>query len=214
MTGQPTACCCLLLLQSWPLLLHLPADQSRTANSALVLGHRHLLKGRRRVRPPSADQSQERAPGPQVRADFQRPASVPAGSVSGGAFPRLLLRHGPDGLLPEHQGEWAGRRPGALKALEPDSMLLLFLTPQVVRERLVCRTIVDGHSSYEHVHSVDVTCRFMSSLISLSPGKMEFYTEKVGETALISLETSGPSTLALLSRPRARISSPSLRSWS
>lgn len=71
-------------------------------------------------------------------------------------------------------------------------MLLLFLSPQVVRERLVCRTIVDGHSSYEHVHSVDVSCRFMSSLISLSPGKMEFYTEKVGEAAslaaLISLE--------------------------
>lgn len=50
----------------------------------------------------------------------------------------------------------------------------------MVRERLVCRTIVDGHSSYENIHSVDVSCRFLSSLLSISPEKVDFYAEKVG----------------------------------
>lgn len=57
----------------------------------------------------------------------------------------------------------------------------ILLSSQVVHERLVCRTIVDGHSSYEHIHSVDVTCTFMSSLLSIFPEKMNFYIEKVGK---------------------------------
>lgn len=73
----------------------------------------------------------------------------------------------------------------------------------MVRERLVCRTIVDGHSSYEHIHSVDVTCSFMSSLLSVSPEKVDFYTEKVGENCFsgcsqTSLDVSRLSTLPAL----------------
>lgn len=82
---NPPFVAALLLLQPWLVQLQLPADQSRTANSALVLGHRRLLKphGGVRVQPPSADQPQERAQEPKIRADCERPASVPAGSVSG-----------------------------------------------------------------------------------------------------------------------------------
>lgn len=54
------------------------------------------------------------------------------------------------------------------------------LSSQVVHERLICRTMVDGHSSYEHIHSVDVTCSFRSSLLSIFPEKVDFYMEKVG----------------------------------
>lgn len=55
------------------------------------------------------------------------------------------------------------------------------LSPQVVHERLICRTMVDGHSSYEHIHSVDVTCSFRSSLLNIFPEKVNFYMEKVGK---------------------------------
>lgn len=55
----------------------------------------------------------------------------------------------------------------------------ILLPSQVVRERLICRTIVDGHSSYEHIHSVDVSCTFMSSLVTVFPEKVDFYIEKV-----------------------------------
>lgn len=95
--------------------------------------------------------------------------------------------------------------------LEPVYLPLL-LSPQVVRERLVCRTIVDGHSSYEHVHTVHVTCHFMSSLLSISPEKIEFYTEKVSKNCFSGM--SRRSTLSLLFRSWARISSLSKRSWS
>ncbi|XP_056908191.1 hydrocephalus-inducing protein homolog isoform X4 [Takifugu flavidus] len=52
-------------------------------------------------------------------------------------------------------------------------------SPKVVHERLICRTMVDGHSSYEHIHSVDVTCSFRSSLLNIFPEKVNFYMEKV-----------------------------------
>lgn len=95
---------------------------------------------------------------------------------------------------------------------------MLLSPPQVVRERLVCRTIVDGHSSYEQVHSVDVTCTFMSSLLSMSPEKMDFCLEKVGQTAALAAQspsdTSALSAPSLLSRGWARTSSPAMRSCS
>lgn len=88
------------------------------------------------------------------------------------------------------------------------------LPSQVVHERLICRTMVDGHSSYEHVHSVDVACSFRSSLLSIFPEKVNFYMEKVGKNGRrqrcrtccseLSFEMSCFSIASSLSRSWAR----------
>lgn len=65
---------------------------------------------------------------------------------------------------------------------------IYILSSQVVHERLICRTMVDGHSSYEHIHSVDVTCSFRSSLLSILPEKVDFYMEKVGKVQATEMQ--------------------------
>uniref|UniRef100_A0A8D0AXJ9 HYDIN axonemal central pair apparatus protein n=1 Tax=Sander lucioperca TaxID=283035 RepID=A0A8D0AXJ9_SANLU len=51
--------------------------------------------------------------------------------------------------------------------------------PKVVRERLVCRGIVGRQGCNELIMSVDVTCRFVPPMLSISSKQLKFYTEKV-----------------------------------
>uniref|UniRef100_A0A3Q3XB93 Hydin adenylate kinase-like domain-containing protein n=1 Tax=Mola mola TaxID=94237 RepID=A0A3Q3XB93_MOLML len=51
-------------------------------------------------------------------------------------------------------------------------------SPQVVQERLMCHTIVDQQSSYDHIMSVDITCHFVTSMLSFSPKQLNFYIKK------------------------------------
>lgn len=52
---------------------------------------------------------------------------------------------------------------------------------QVVQERLVCQGVVGLQSSYEQIMSVDLTCRFVAPVLSISAKQLIFYMEKVGE---------------------------------
>ncbi|KAA8590533.1 hypothetical protein FQN60_014467, partial [Etheostoma spectabile] len=51
--------------------------------------------------------------------------------------------------------------------------------PKVVRERLVCRGIVGRQGCNELIMSVDVTCRFVAPMLSISSKQLKFYTKKV-----------------------------------
>lgn len=57
----------------------------------------------------------------------------------------------------------------------------MFLSSQVVRERLVCHGIVGHQGCKEHIMSVDVTCRFVAPMLSISSKQLNFYMEKVGQ---------------------------------
>ncbi|XP_030613884.1 hydrocephalus-inducing protein homolog isoform X2 [Archocentrus centrarchus] len=58
-------------------------------------------------------------------------------------------------------------------------------SPKVVRERLVCYAVVGQQSCQEKIMSVDVTCRLVAPLLSISSKWLNFYTEKVkGENLL------------------------------
>lgn len=57
----------------------------------------------------------------------------------------------------------------------------MFLSSQVVRERLVCHGIVGHRGCNEHIMSVDVTCRFVAPMLSISSKQLNFYMEKVGQ---------------------------------
>lgn len=50
----------------------------------------------------------------------------------------------------------------------------------------MCHTIVDQQSSYDHIMSVDITCHFVTSMLSFSPKQLNFYIKKVGEKILSS----------------------------
>lgn len=58
---------------------------------------------------------------------------------------------------------------------------LIFLSPQVVQERLLCRGIVGDQGCYEHIMSIDVSCRFVAPVLSISSKRLNFYMEKVGK---------------------------------
>ncbi|KAM9854716.1 hydrocephalus-inducing protein homolog [Aulostomus maculatus] len=60
-------------------------------------------------------------------------------------------------------------------------------SPRVVRERLVCLGIVGRQGCYEHIMSVDVTCRFLTPMLKLSSKQLKFYTEKVPGKSLAPL---------------------------
>lgn len=52
-------------------------------------------------------------------------------------------------------------------------------SPKVVRERLVCYAIVGQQGYQEKIMSVDITCRFVAPLLSISPKQLNFYIKKV-----------------------------------
>ncbi|XP_070763174.1 hydrocephalus-inducing protein homolog [Enoplosus armatus] len=60
-------------------------------------------------------------------------------------------------------------------------------SPKVVRERLVCHGIVGRQGCNEHMMSVNVTCRFVAPMLSISPKRLNFYTEKVPGQSLMPL---------------------------
>ncbi|XP_076588631.1 hydrocephalus-inducing protein homolog [Chaetodon auriga] len=60
-------------------------------------------------------------------------------------------------------------------------------SPRVVRERLMCHAIVGHQSSYEHIMSVDVTCHFVATTLSISPKQLNFYIKKVPGKSLMPL---------------------------
>ncbi|XP_025759455.1 hydrocephalus-inducing protein homolog isoform X1 [Oreochromis niloticus] len=51
--------------------------------------------------------------------------------------------------------------------------------PKVVRERLVCYAIVGQQGYQEKIMSVDITCRFVAPLLSISSKQLNFYIKKV-----------------------------------
>uniref|UniRef100_A0A3P8U8F5 HYDIN axonemal central pair apparatus protein n=1 Tax=Amphiprion percula TaxID=161767 RepID=A0A3P8U8F5_AMPPE len=53
-------------------------------------------------------------------------------------------------------------------------------SPMVVRERLVCQAIIGAQGSYEQIMSVDITCRFVAPVLSISSKELNFYLKKVG----------------------------------
>nr|XP_046249402.1 hydrocephalus-inducing protein homolog [Scatophagus argus] len=56
--------------------------------------------------------------------------------------------------------------------------------PKIVQERLMCVAIVGCQSTYKHVMSVDVTCHFVATMLSISPKQLSFYTKKVPRKSL------------------------------
>ncbi|KAG7521590.1 hydrocephalus-inducing protein-like [Solea senegalensis] len=52
-------------------------------------------------------------------------------------------------------------------------------TAKVVQERLVCRGTVGDHACKEQIMSVDVSCRFVAPLLSVSSKQLNFCIEKV-----------------------------------
>lgn len=55
----------------------------------------------------------------------------------------------------------------------------------------MCRGIVGGQGCYKHIMSVDVTCRFVAPMLSISSKLLNFYTKKVGERMInYSISTS------------------------
>ncbi|XP_054864966.1 hydrocephalus-inducing protein homolog [Amphiprion ocellaris] len=51
-------------------------------------------------------------------------------------------------------------------------------SPMVVRERLVCQAIIGAQGSYEQIMSVDITCRFVAPVLSISSKELNFYLKK------------------------------------
>lgn len=44
----------------------------------------------------------------------------------------------------------------------------------------MCQAIVGCQSSYDHIMSVDVTCQFVATMLSISPKQLNFNMNKVG----------------------------------
>uniref|UniRef100_A0A3B5AYQ7 Hydin adenylate kinase-like domain-containing protein n=1 Tax=Stegastes partitus TaxID=144197 RepID=A0A3B5AYQ7_9TELE len=51
-------------------------------------------------------------------------------------------------------------------------------SPVVVRERLVCQGIIGAQGSNEHIMSVDIICRFVAPVLSISSKELNFYIKK------------------------------------
>ncbi|XP_031731518.1 hydrocephalus-inducing protein homolog isoform X1 [Anarrhichthys ocellatus] len=60
-------------------------------------------------------------------------------------------------------------------------------SPKVAQERLVCRGFVGRQGCNEVIMSVDVTCRFVAPLLSISSRQLKFYLEKVPGKSLTPL---------------------------
>lgn len=66
-----------------------------------------------------------------------------------------------------------------LEACGSTCTLQMLLSSQVVQERLICRAIVGDQSSLEQIMSIDVTCLFMATMLSISPKQLNFFIKKV-----------------------------------
>ncbi|XP_035498051.2 hydrocephalus-inducing protein homolog isoform X1 [Scophthalmus maximus] len=60
-------------------------------------------------------------------------------------------------------------------------------SPKVVRERLVCRGFVGNQDSYKLIMSVDVACRFVAPVLSISAKQLNYYIENVPGESLTPL---------------------------
>ncbi|XP_062403912.1 hydrocephalus-inducing protein homolog [Sardina pilchardus] len=60
-------------------------------------------------------------------------------------------------------------------------------TPKVVRETLVCYGIVDHQSGKERVMTVDLSCRFIAPVLSISSQELHFYVQKTPGVSLVPL---------------------------
>ncbi|XP_056138426.1 hydrocephalus-inducing protein homolog [Lampris incognitus] len=58
---------------------------------------------------------------------------------------------------------------------------------KVVHERLVCLAILGLQGRYERIMTVDVTCRFVAPVLSISTKQLNFYAEKVPGKSLVPL---------------------------
>ncbi|XP_024138466.1 hydrocephalus-inducing protein homolog isoform X3 [Oryzias melastigma] len=59
--------------------------------------------------------------------------------------------------------------------------------PQVVRERLVCHGIIGRQGSQETIMTVDLSCRFVAPILSISAKKLDFFIKKVKGEKLLPL---------------------------
>ncbi|KAM8849594.1 hydrocephalus-inducing protein homolog isoform 2-T2 [Spinachia spinachia] len=60
-------------------------------------------------------------------------------------------------------------------------------SPKVVQERLVCHGIVGRRGCKELIMCVDLTCRFVAPMLSISSGQLKFHKEKVPGESLMPL---------------------------
>ncbi|XP_030621187.1 hydrocephalus-inducing protein homolog [Chanos chanos] len=56
---------------------------------------------------------------------------------------------------------------------------------RVVQEKLVCHAIVGQQSGKECIMTVDVTCRFVSPVVDISPRQLSFYIKKAPDDVLV-----------------------------
>lgn len=182
-----------------PRVLPIPlqADQSGPANSTVVLADWWILpdQGRGSLWPhcPAADPCiQERLLGGRLLT--QREGCVQPEPVSRGALPGILHRHGAIGVLGLAQSERGfffarSKRSKCTHRIHSASVFFFFLkhcpvkifsSPQIVQERLICQAIVGSQSTNEQIMSVDITCRFVATMLSISPKELNFYMSKVG----------------------------------
>uniref|UniRef100_A0A3Q2PEK1 HYDIN axonemal central pair apparatus protein n=1 Tax=Fundulus heteroclitus TaxID=8078 RepID=A0A3Q2PEK1_FUNHE len=52
-------------------------------------------------------------------------------------------------------------------------------SPKIVHEHLVCDSIIGGHGCQETIMSVEVKCRFVAPVLSISSKQLNFYTLKI-----------------------------------
>lgn len=57
----------------------------------------------------------------------------------------------------------------------------MFFLSQVVKERLMCDSMVGHQGTYQCIISVDVTCHFVDVMLKISPKELNFITMKVGQ---------------------------------
>ncbi|XP_047205151.1 hydrocephalus-inducing protein homolog isoform X6 [Girardinichthys multiradiatus] len=67
-----------------------------------------------------------------------------------------------------------------------DMVLAAFTdSPKIVHERLVCDSIIGGHGCQETIMSVEMMCRFVAPLLSISSKQLNFYVKKVKGDSLL-----------------------------
>ncbi|XP_049928998.1 hydrocephalus-inducing protein homolog isoform X2 [Epinephelus moara] len=103
---------------------------------------------------------------------------------------RDILGHG--SLLPSSREKPVFSLKPSRVELSPGCSVDMVLTgssdsPKVVRERLVCHGIVGCQGCSELIMSVDVTCRFVAPMLSISSKHLKFYIEKVPGQCLMPL---------------------------
>uniref|UniRef100_A0A8C2Z823 Hydin adenylate kinase-like domain-containing protein n=1 Tax=Cyclopterus lumpus TaxID=8103 RepID=A0A8C2Z823_CYCLU len=96
---------------------------------------------------------------------------------------RHLRPSHPVGLSSSEEKPVFNLRPSRVE-LTPGGSVDMVLTgssdsPKFVQERLVCQGFVGGQGCSKLIMSVDVTCRFVAPMLSISSRQLKFYLEKV-----------------------------------